>query len=205
MIKLAIDLKHHIKKNLLFYILTCAAFLLGIVVGCINYVVLSGDEASYLQEYMGSFFMSVNGGLPNLASVFWNVLLENGKLVLLMWLFGFSLIGIPFALFVIGTRGFIYGFAISAFMGMYGIKGALIACCALLPQLLIYAPALLSLGVNVIDSSIFFSVGRKGGTKQYFIRYLILTLIFLGVFIFAAAVESYVSPVLIKWASNLVV
>ena len=157
MIKLAVDLKHHIKKNLLFYILAGAAFLLGIVVGCINYMVLSGDEASYLEEYMGNFFLSVNGKLPNLGAVFWSVLLENGKLVLLMWLFGFSLIGIPFALFVIGTRGFVYGFAISAFLGMYGMKGTLIACCALLPQLLIYTPALLALGVNVMDSSLFFS------------------------------------------------
>ncbi len=205
MIKLAVDLKHHIKKNLLFYILAGAAFLLGIVVGCINYMVLSGDEASYLEEYMGNFFLSVNGKLPNLGAVFWSVLLENGKLVLLMWLFGFSLIGIPFALFVIGTRGFVYGFAISAFLGMYGMKGTLIACCALLPQLLIYTPALLALGVNVMDSSLFFSIRRKGGTKQYFIRYVILTLIFLGIFILAAAVESYVSPVLVKWVSNLVV
>lgn len=205
MINLQGTVRHYLRKNILFYSICCIALIIGIVIGSLNYIIMPTDEGSYLQEYMGGFFSSMSSHMPSLFSVFKTSFIENTKMLLIMWVFGFSLIGIPLCLFVIGVRGFAFGFAISSFVGVYGWRGVLIALCALFPQMLVYLPALLSAGVTVFDYSLYFSSPGKSDIRGRLLSYSLLVLLFLGIFLLASLLEGYVSPILLKWTSQLVI
>jgi len=205
LIKFRASFKHYLRKNFLFYMIFCIAFLLGIIIGSMNYIMMPKDENTYLNQYMGSFFSAVSSDMPNLSTVFQSSIIENTKTVLIMWVFGFSLIGIPLCLFIVGIRGFAFGFAVSSFVGLYGFKGILIALCALFPQLIIYIPALLAAGVTVLEFSLYFSCADRKDSKRRLLQYLLLALVFLGIFLISSLLESYVSPILIKLVSKLVV
>ncbi len=205
MINLQVGLRHYIRKNLLFYGICSLALLVGLVIGSLNYRVMSSEENRYLAEYMNRFFSVLSSNMPNLSFIFKTAVIENGKLLLVMWIFGFSLIGIPICLFMIGVRGFAFGFAIGSFVGIYGWRGVLTALCALFPPMLLYLPALLTAGVYVMNYSLYFSSPGKAGLKEHLLSYFLWGLAIFLVFVIVALLEGYVSPMLIRLVSGLMV
>ena len=87
--------------------------------------------------------------LKNYINLLKNSLVQNIILVLILWFFGTTVIGIPVVFGVIGYRGFCLGYTISSCICALGTtKGLVFALCNLLLQNLIFIPAILAISVS---------------------------------------------------------
>ena len=125
--------------------------------------------------------------------VFQAALLNLLQVWVLMSLCGTSCIGLVFAPLLVGVRGFLCGFAVSALAALYGMRGIGAAAAGLLPQMLLLMPAL-----QVHYSGAVRQIGRLAETadrrqrRNLFLSYCVFCLLVLCAFTLAAVYEGYI-------------
>jgi stage II sporulation protein M len=123
-----------------------------------------------------------------------------------MWLLGFTIVGVPFVLFILFTRGFIIGFTVGFLVNEYIMKGLLFALASVLPHNFFAIPAILVTGVSATTFSLML-VRRKlhGKTNLLYVSvaYSVLCMGMLLLMMVAALIEVYISPVFMKLIAGL--
>ena len=200
----------HMKNNLNKYIFLMLAFIIGVSTGAFTVNGLSVIQRDELSNYFQGFLQLLdyqkidNGELLRIA------FFENIKIVLILWVLGIMIIGIPFIFLIIGIRGFIIGFSSGFIIKIMGLKGILFTLFALVPKEIIIIPCIIALGVYGINFSlnIFKSKSIKYLSKQSlkanFAAYCIVTAFFTGFILLGVLVESYITPVFIRMIAPLV-
>jgi stage II sporulation protein M len=129
------------------------------------------------------------------------------KWILLIWLFGLSIIGMPLILILDFFKGVLIGFSVGYLVGQLSWKGMLFALVSVAPQNLIIIPALLVCSVSAMAFSIYMIknrfIQRRGGLYQPFIRYTSTTLLMAFFLLGAALWEGYLSLGIIKWITPM--
>jgi stage II sporulation protein M len=199
----------YLKANIVPYFFIILIFVIGIVVGALAVKVLPDEQKKELINYLSIFFTGLSQGKDDVISsenMISIVMFNNAKTVVLMWILGFTIVGIPFVLFILFIRGFIIGFTVGFLVNEYIMKGLLFAFASVLPHNLFAVPAILVMGVSATTFSLML-VRRKAYGKINIwyeaIRYSILCVAMLGVVLFAAFIEVYISPVFMKLAATL--
>jgi stage II sporulation protein M len=135
-------------------------------------------------------------------AMFWERLGFHGKWVLLIWLLGVTVVGLPFVLGVIFFKGVLLGFALATIMTGYAWSGFWFSLVNLTPANLLIVPALvlvsvsaLSFSLYVIRTRIFNKVGLLAPAVW---RHSVFALAMFGVLAVAALIEAYVSPALLS-------
>jgi len=179
----------------LFAISICGLLFGGLVAGQLSpgeSKILSGAVANLLQSI-------IHHDLAPSAALWWQRMVHDGQLLLLLWLFGVSVIGVPLVIVVLFLRAFSVGFAIGFTVLQFGWKGLLISLVTIFPHQLLALSVFLVVGVCAIR----FSTGilRQSYPFQQlsklFIRYSAI-FVAAGLFLaIAAALEAYVSPYLL--------
>ena len=199
----------HIMKNQSSYFFLLLAFVLGISAGAFTVNGLSTVQRDELSNYFQGFLQLLNNQSFDGSELLPVTLLENLKLVAVMWVLGVSIIGIPFIYMLIAVRGFITGFSSGFIINAIGMKGVLFTLFALLPKEVIVVPCLIALGVNGINFSLKIIRNRsskaalKDSLKANLLSYCFVTLFF-SCFIFAGILlEAYITPVFIRMIAPL--
>lgn len=199
----------HIMKNQSSYFFLLLAFVLGISAGAFTVNGLSTVQRDELSNYFQGFLQLLNNQSFDGSELLPVTLLENLKLVAVMWVLGVSIIGIPFIYMLIAVRGFITGFSSGFIINAIGMKGVLFTLFALLPKEVIVVPCLIALGVNGINFSLKIIRNRsskaalKDSLKTNLLSYCFVTLFF-SCFIFAGILlEAYITPVFIRMIAPL--
>lgn len=199
----------YLKANIVSYFFIILIFVIGVVVGALAVKILPDEQKNELISYLRIFFMGLSQGTEGTIStenMIGMVMFNNAKTVVLIWILGFTIVGIPFVLFIIFTRGFIIGFTVGFLVNEYVMKGLLFALASVLPHNLFAVPAILVMGVSATTFSLML-VRRKtyGKTNIWYeaMRYSILCMIMLAVILFASLIEVYISPVFMKLAAKL--
>lgn len=199
----------YLKANIVAYFFMILIFVIGIVVGALAVKILPDEQKAELINYLHIFFTGLSqGNEDNVSSgnMIGMAMFNNTKTVVLMWILGFTIVGIPFVLFMLFTRGFIIGFTVGFLVNEYVMRGLLFAFASVLPHNLFAIPAILVLGVSATTFSLML-VRRKtyGKINIWYeaIRYSIVCMIMLAVMLFAALLEVYISPVFMKLAATL--
>lgn len=200
----------HIAKNQSSYFFLLLAFILGISAGAFTVNGLSTAQKDELSNYFQGFLQLLNNQSIDGGELLSVTLLDNLKLVAVMWVLGVSIIGIPFIYLLIAVRGFITGFSSGFIINAIGMKGMLFTLFALLPKEVIIVPCLIALGVNGINFSLKIIRNRSSKTplrdslKTNLLSYCFVTLFF-SCFIFAGILlEAYITPVFIRMIAPLV-
>ncbi|MBQ5832849.1 MAG: stage II sporulation protein M, partial [Selenomonadales bacterium] len=124
------------------------------------------------------------------------------KGIFLIWLLGFTMIGIPCIFFLVFTQGFILGFTVGFFIHEYILQGALFAVMGVLPQQLLFVPSMLFTALCAVSLSIILIRRCMSRTtvqlRSYVVRYLAILPLMLLITFVGILVEVYVSPVLLK-------
>lgn len=154
-------IKNHIKENKCTYLSLFLFYIVGVLLGAAAINDLDFQQKNEMTEYFNGFLKLLNSNEVNKISLFKISLLDNLKIIILFWLLGFTVIGIPIYYIIIGMRGFITGFSSGIIMGVLGTKGILISTICFLPKEIIIIPCLIALGVNGIKLS-------KGILKNWF-------------------------------------
>ena len=206
--KIQLMILNHIKNNAKSYLFLLMAFVIGVSAGAFTVNGLSKIQRDDLTNYFEGFIQLLGNQRVDSTELFKIALFENIKIVLVLWILGATIIGIPFIFALVGIRGFISGFSSGFVIQAMGAKGILFTLFALLPKEVIIIPCVIALGVNGINFSLGIIKSKsirhisKESLKSRTISYCVVTL-FYSCFIFGGVlVEAYVTPILIRIIST---
>ncbi len=139
-------------KKIIFFLGTVA--LVAIIFGSLFSVILNESDKNLVNEYIGNFFENIKSNNLNYV-----LALKNGGIsilgfILIVWLLGISIIGMPIVLFMYFSKFFIIGFSISSIIKSYGLKGCLLSFSYIFPHQIIYIVAYTILTVYSVKISI---------------------------------------------------
>ncbi|MDL2280875.1 stage II sporulation protein M [Selenomonadales bacterium OttesenSCG-928-I06] len=199
----------YIRANVVSYFFIILIFVIGIALGSLAAKALPGEQKIELINYLNVFFeglISNDKNLIDTQSAFWSVLLNNVKTLGLIFILGFTIIGMPFILFIILMRGFIIGFTVGFLVNEFVFKGLLFAALAVLPHNFLLVPVFLATAVSAITFSLMLLKQRGNLQKGLLYNASVYSLFFLCsllVTIVASLIEVYISPSLMKLAVKL--
>lgn len=191
----------HIKRNIATYFFVVLIFMIGIVLGAAAVRILPEEQKAELIGYLGGFLQNLHSGSHRDFYALWSTaLLNHAKAIVLIWLLGFTIIGIPFVLCIVFVRGFIIGFTVGFLISEYVMKGLVFALTAVVPHNLLAIPALIITAVCAVKFSLQL-VKRKKQTTTLLadsLWYSVICLLMLTAALTAGLVEVYISPVFMK-------
>ena len=202
--KLRNSIGEHIANNRNGYLFLLMAFILGVSAGAFTVNGLSTMQRDELSNYFQGFLQLLNNQNLESSELFSTALLENLKLIGLLWILGVTIIGIPFIFIILGVKGFIIGFSSGFIINALSLKGVLFTIFALLPKEIIIVPCLIAIGVNGINFSMRIAKNRsahenlKDSLKTSFISYCFVTAFYSCIIIAGLIIDAYLTPVLIR-------
>ena len=197
-------IREHIIKNPVSYILLTIFFSIGVIGGAYIYNQYSKEEITLLYEFFERAREMYAGADVNSTLLFKNAFMASVKYLLLVWLSGFTVIGIPVIFFVMVKKGFIFGlitnFLLTNFK--YGMVLSLVIMfletVILIPVLMVVATYGISLSktlFNVVSGRIKY----KLDLKNYLLFYLLVFIASLLVIVIYSLLEGYFTANLLKW------
>ncbi|MBP1155168.1 MULTISPECIES: stage II sporulation protein M [unclassified Paenibacillus] len=204
-------LEQYMKEHLSLYIFVGVIFVSGVVFGAVMVNALSLEQNQEITRYLGSFFSSVNqGGLEGeVAGSMKESFAMHIKWVLIIWILGLSVIGLPLILILDFLKGVLIGFTVGYMVGALSWKGLLFALVSVVPQNLVVIPLLIICSVSAMSFSIHLVknrfISRKDPLYEPFMR-LSGTILASAVLLFGVALfEAHVSPVMMKWVTPMLI
>jgi stage II sporulation protein M len=202
------NINDYLRANIVAYFFMTLILIIGVVMGALAVKTLPEDQKLELIGYLKIFFQGLAQGPANIdtGELVRSVLVNNVKTIGLIWLLGFTVVGIPFVLFIVFTRGFVIGFTVGFLINEYVMKGLAFALASVLPHNFFAVPALLVTGVSATAFSLMLVRRRTRPQVNLFyesIGYTLLCLFMLALMIVASLVEVYISPVFMKLVVGL--
>ena len=187
---------------------TIFIIILGFISGCIFLVVLKDGEKETIINKISEFINNININKINNIDAFKNSIIENSIYIILVWILGFSIIGIIINIFLTYLRGFITGFSISSFILAYKYKGILASFIYVFPTVIIKSVMTIMISVYsftftiMLCKSIFSKTNNimiKGCLRKYFI----ILFIGIGLVVIASVSEAFLMPSIMKLVVKL--
>ncbi|NBD22657.1 stage II sporulation protein M [Paenibacillus glycinis] len=202
-------LQSSVKDQLSLYVFVFVLFVVGVVFGALMINALTLGQQQDLSDDIGQFILHIqNGTTEQGGAAFMDRAWFQAKWLLLVWVLGLTVVGMPFVLALDFLKGVLVGFAIGMLVREFAWKGLLFALASVAPVNLIAVPAFLiasvsavTFAVHVVKSRLF---GRFGPLGRPLLSFTATAAFMLILLVGAALVESYLTPILLKWAVPLV-
>ncbi|WP_129597074.1 stage II sporulation protein M [Anaerophilus nitritogenes] len=195
----------HIQGNAMIYFLVCMFFIIGISSGAFTVKALTDLQKQELIQYMKSFFQILNKDSIESLAILNQSLSNNLQTVILIWILGVTVIGMPLILILVGIRGLIIGFTVGFFIEQLGWKGMVFALASVLPQNLFIIPSIITIGVIAISFSKMLlrlkfnkSHSLHNNTFKQFVLYSTINGAIFIVVILGCVIEAYITPIFMK-------
>lgn len=207
--KIKLDkLKSILKINKQIIIFLLGLSIIAVIAGAFYITILNKTDQTLIEKSIIGFFDSIKNNNFNYMFSFKNAILNNIGFILLIWLLGISVIGIPIIIFLFFSKVFTLGFSISSIIFNYKLKGTLLSLFYVFPHhiiniyiyivLIAYA---ISLSLKIIDSII----KRKIiDFKLVMNKYLYVLLISFIVIIITTLLEVFMVPSLMKFIMSVI-
>lgn len=201
--KLKMDkFKLSIKRNKKLLVFLSVLGITGIVSGSIFNIMLNESDKTLISSYITNFFDNITNNTLDNISALKNAFFSEISYILIIWLLGISIIGIPIILFMYFSKFFILGFSISSIISNYGIKGCILSLGYIFPHkiinIIIYT--ILTLFTLKVSCKILYNIIRreKLDFKIVLNKYLIVLLINIGIIVLTTLFEVFITPIIIK-------
>lgn len=119
------------KKMLTFLI---GILMIGILAGSLFIIALNSSDKALIKEHLESFISITESNKLNYTESLISSLGTNLFYVIVIWLLGISVIGLPIIIFLYFAKAFILGFSISSIIYEYKLKGCLLALLYVFPH-----------------------------------------------------------------------
>lgn len=187
------------------YVFVAVLFVVGGVFGVILLHALTLEQQQDLSDELSGYMRYMNIGIDaSEKEVFWDRFLVHMKWLVLIWLLGVTVVGIPGILALNFLKGTLIGFALAVLVQQYGWKGVVFAFLALAPQNMIAVPALIVASAFSIAFGIYLVKNRllqqRGELLPQLGTLTSMAIMMLLLLAGAACVEAYLSPSVIGWA-----
>lgn len=182
--------------------------IVAVVAGAFYITILNKTDQSLVKTSINEFFNNINNNNLNYMASLKNIILTNVGFIIVIWLLGISVIGIPIIIFLFFSKAFVIGFSISSIIFNYELKGTLLSLFYIFPHhiiniyiyiiLIAYA---ISLSFKIIESII----KRKSiDFKVVMNKYLYVLLVSLIVIVITSLFEIFAMPAILKIILSLV-
>lgn len=187
------------KKTLLFFTLL---LIIGIIAGSIFMAILSETDKKLVTDYFNNYISNIENNKLNYLESIKNGLFNNLLYIIIIWILGISIIGIPIVTIMFFIKSFTLGFSIASIVFNYKLKGCLLNFINIFPHQMIY----FLIYMLITTYSIFFSlkminsiINKKNMDFKImmnkYVKILIISVITITIGII---IETFITPLLIK-------
>jgi len=200
--KLLDKLKNRIKydKKLVLFLIILG--IIGIAAGSIFVTLLNSNDTKMITEYLNNFLTNIQNNEMNYLNVLKNNLITNIFYVILIWLLGISIIGLPIILIIYFSKTFILGFSIGSIISVYKFKGILFAISYVFPGQILTLISISILTMYAISFSLklIYAIFKRKTIdfKMIMNKYLIVLGIVLLIVVLSNLYDTFVMPNIIK-------
>jgi stage II sporulation protein M len=191
------------------YIFVAVLFVVGGVFGALIVGALTLEQQQELAGEMNRYVQAAGGGADvSSEALFWDRFWFHFKWMLLIWILGITVIGVPGILALNFLKGALIGFAVGVLVQQYGWKGIVFFFISVVPQNVIAVPAMMIASAAAISFAIYVVKHRlllaqqKGELLPQLGMLTSTTMIMMFLFAGAALFEAYLSPAIVGWAST---
>lgn len=200
--KILDKLRSNIISNKRMIIFFSILIIIGIVTGSLFSVTISSNDKSLVSNYLENFFLSIKNGNINYYETLLNAFITNSIFIVIIWLLGFSVIGLPMTLFMYFSKAFSLGFSISSLIMSYKFKGIFYSFFYIIPCQVLYflAFSILMIYSVTLSLKLFSAIMKKKSIdfKHIVNRYLFIALITFIIIVISSLFEVFLMPLLMK-------
>lgn len=194
--------KLKIKINKKIFVFLFVLMLMGIIAGSIFTTILNSSDKELVINHLNEFIDNINNNKLDYIFALKNNLITNISYVILIWLLGISVIGLPIIIIMFFTKCFILGFSVGAILTTFKLKGILVSLVYVFPGQvisLLFLLLLMMYSMSFTFKMIYAILKKKSiDFKLIMNKYFKILLIVLGVVILMSLYDTYLMPRLIK-------
>ena len=195
-------LKNKIRLDKKLLVFLTVLLIVGIITGGVFVTILNNSDKALVTEYLNNFLNNIDAGQVDYLFVIKNNLITNVLYVLIIWLLGISIIGLPIMVIMYFFKVFTLGFTIGSIILSYNFKGVLFALIYTFPAQVFIILALLLLMMYAMSFSfkLIFTIFKKKTMdfKLIMNKYFKILLVCLGIVILMSLYDAYVMPNIVK-------
>lgn len=151
--RIVLAFSRHLQNNFWFYFVSLFCICTGVIIGIYSVRYMGSFEKSDLISYLNNFSSALSSQSIDYRSIFLQTLKNNLPLIFAIWFLGLTMVGLPVILILDMFKGFTLGFSMSFIISQLGAKGIWISIAGILPQNLIYIPAIIISSVIAMEFS----------------------------------------------------
>ncbi|MGY0691837.1 stage II sporulation protein M [Virgibacillus sp. FSP13] len=190
---------NHVKEHAAIYLFMIILFLTGVIFGAIIVNSMGVAQKLDLFFYLERFFGQITGkqSIENM-DILKESFFYHTKYLLLLFVLGLSVIGLPIVWILLFLKGLVVGFSVGFIVNQLGFKGLALAALAIAPQNILIIPVYIVAGsLSMIFSltllSKLFTNRLSQPILQPFGKYITIFSLLLIVSVVAAGMEAFVS------------
>jgi stage II sporulation protein M len=205
-LQLQLLIRNYFKERFFLVALVFILFVMGIVFGVLGAGVLEPAQKADLLNYLDQ---GLHGGvLLQDHRYVRQVIVAHIQTIFFLFFMGISVIGLPLALLLIFTRGFVLGFSSGFLLQSMGVKGAVLSLVGILPHNLLVVPGLLLMVVAMIDCATALTKMRLTKNRvalgEELVHCALVTLVVLIMMTVGGLIQGYVTPLVTAWLARLI-
>ena len=190
-------LKEYFKVNKKMFLFFEILLLIGVLSGSIFSLTLNETDAVLVSEYLNNFIESISNNSYKDALL--NAVLSNSLILTIIFLLGFSVIGIPFVILIFFYKAFIIGFSFASIILNFKSKGILLSFFYIFPHHTLNLLVLMVLIIYsvLISLNLIRAIISKTNINTNNIKYLKLYLLSMAISFLSSLYESILMPKII--------
>ncbi|WP_121639769.1 stage II sporulation protein M [Virgibacillus sp. Bac330] len=196
---------NHVKEHATIYLFMVILFLTGVIFGAILVNSMNFVQKQDLFFYLERFFKQITDNeQANYDEIFKNSFFYHIKYLLLLFVLGLSVIGLPLVWILIFLKGLVIGFSVGFMVNQLGMNGLLIATLSIAPQNFLIIPVYIVAGSLAMIFSLtllskLFTNKIAQPVFQPFGRYVILFSLLALFASVAALLETFIANEAMQW------
>ena len=176
---------------------------LGIVSGAVFMNIINLNDRNLVIDKIQMFISNIDKQNINSLLVFKNSVFINLLYSVLLWVLGFTIVGVLVNIFILYMKGFVFGFSLASFIVTYGYKGIILSVLyTFLGQLLnLLVVMMLSIYSIMFTINLFKQIFKNGHSiniLKFFKNYSLIFIITIIISLVSSISETFIFPVFIK-------
>ncbi|GGA60768.1 stage II sporulation protein M [Ornithinibacillus halotolerans] len=195
------DLLDHFRTYATIYVFMIILFLTGIIFGAIIVNSMHFVQKQDLFFYLEQFFGTLSAENPIASSeILKDSIFYHIRYLLLLFVLGLSVIGLPIVWILIFLKGLVVGFSVGFIVNQLGMNGFLLATLSIAPQNIIVIPIYIIAGslsmifsISLLNKLFTRKVSLSRPVLAPFVRYITAFAVLVVISFIPAIIEAYIS------------
>lgn len=190
---------YDIKKDKNIYFSLLIVLLLSLIFGLFFITILTSDDKTLLTTHINTYFDSIKA--KEITFSLKNNLTNNYIGIIILWILGFSIIGLPLIITILFYKGFSLTFTITSLIYNFRLDGIFFSFVYIFPHLIInllFYFIMAYYSFKMCLNLIFVISGKSRFNMKILKKYIFILLISLVFILLSTLYETYILPYLIK-------